>query len=287
MTKFKIITLITLILLLAITYQCSAVVPFFHALDNQDVLITKNIRTIAQDKSGYIWIGTSSGLYQYDGYEFSEIPLTKEESDLVVNTVYVDSQGIVWVGTNSYGLYKLTKNKFKPFKIKLHDSSNTLSIFDITQDKVGNYWLATDHGLKYISVNDDLSEEIADEFGQFKSIGVNALELLDDNKLLIGTKGSFNLLDTKNNSYRTHKFQGTDISVHDFLIDSNNNLWNGTSKGLLKFSLKLNDFIESPIQSLILRITKLIEYNGQLWVATIRGGLFNICLLYTSDAADE
>jgi signal transduction histidine kinase/ligand-binding sensor domain-containing protein/DNA-binding response OmpR family regulator len=275
MYKYKIFNFIALLLLLTIAQQCNAIVPIFNELNNQDILISKNIRTITQDHSGFIWIGTTSGLYKYDGYDLSEVSVNNASK---INIIFVDNQGVVWVGTDKFGLYKLTDNTFKPFEINSISASNSLSIFDITQDKNGNIWLATDNGLKYITSSKDISESIHKKFEPFKSIQIHSLETISDNKLLIGVAGSFHILNIEKYSYETHKIQSIDAIIHDFLIDNNNNIWIATSKGLLKFSLKLNDFIKSPLQSIILRATKLIEYNNQLWVATIRGGIFNIDL---------
>jgi len=39
----------------------------------EDGLFGRIVRTVAQDSTGLIWIGTSEGIYTFDGEEFSII----------------------------------------------------------------------------------------------------------------------------------------------------------------------------------------------------------------------
>ena len=45
----------------------------FNRLTISDGLLSNNIRAIWQDKKGFIWLGTESGLQRYDGYRFRTI----------------------------------------------------------------------------------------------------------------------------------------------------------------------------------------------------------------------
>ena len=40
----------------------------FHNVNTSDGLSENNVRSIAIDKNGYLWIGTTDGLNVYDGY---------------------------------------------------------------------------------------------------------------------------------------------------------------------------------------------------------------------------
>src|SRR6186713_719618 len=42
----------------------------FHNIDNTNGLGSNEVFSLAQDKKGYIWIGTVSGLQRYDGFRF-------------------------------------------------------------------------------------------------------------------------------------------------------------------------------------------------------------------------
>ena len=43
---------------------------FFHHLTKENGLINNRVTAIYQDKKGYMWIGTQTGLQRYDGTRF-------------------------------------------------------------------------------------------------------------------------------------------------------------------------------------------------------------------------
>src|SRR5580704_16801490 len=63
------------------------------------------VRSIAQDRYGFMWFGTDDGLYRYDGYNLKSYRHERGNpnslSDDTVAAVYRDSAGILWVGTRS------------------------------------------------------------------------------------------------------------------------------------------------------------------------------------------
>ncbi|NOK11958.1 hypothetical protein HNS30_23240, partial [Corallococcus exercitus] len=59
-----------------------------------------SVRALAQDASGFLWVGNEHGLYRYDGHRFQPVEAAKP----VFNTVYhlgVDEAGGVWCATGS------------------------------------------------------------------------------------------------------------------------------------------------------------------------------------------
>ncbi|MCR5179078.1 MAG: response regulator [Lachnospiraceae bacterium] len=65
-------------------------------------LASAEINAIAQTKDGYLWAGTYSGLYRYDGSRFEKISLDERINS--VTELYADSRGRLWIGTNDSGL---------------------------------------------------------------------------------------------------------------------------------------------------------------------------------------
>ena len=85
------------------------------------------VTTLYQDRDGFIWIGSRSGLALYDGDTFTlfehDIADPSSLSDNAVRTVYEDSWGQLWVGTNTGGLNRLDRGTWK-FEHFRHDSSD-------------------------------------------------------------------------------------------------------------------------------------------------------------------
>lgn len=102
---------------------------------------------IIQDRKGYMWIGTSSGLSRFDGLRFRNY----YEAELGLQSVYVtalatDVQGNVWVGTDlGLSIYDPQKECFTPFTLQ---TGAGLSI----RRKVNNIVCAPD-GRMWLSVN--------------------------------------------------------------------------------------------------------------------------------------
>ncbi len=77
----------------------------------------KYIYSIAQDATGYMWFGTGTGLYRYDGHRFKAIhsPLDKPGRTIgnILQTVVADSAGILWLGSlNTLQWYHPRTNRF-------------------------------------------------------------------------------------------------------------------------------------------------------------------------------
>ncbi len=70
--------------------------------DSYDGLVSEQINTMAQTPDGYIWVGTYSGLYRYDGYRFEKSDL--DERICSVMKLFVADDGRLWIGTNDTGI---------------------------------------------------------------------------------------------------------------------------------------------------------------------------------------
>ena len=60
-----------------------------------------SVLTITQDRLGYVWVGTQSGLARFDGIRFTTF---KPETDpalpgIWIRTLLEDDQGRIWIGT--------------------------------------------------------------------------------------------------------------------------------------------------------------------------------------------
>ena len=65
-------------------------------------LTSLEINAIAQTNDGYIWVGSYSGLYRYDGVNFEEVALDSKIRNVMV--LYTDSRNRLWIGTNDSGI---------------------------------------------------------------------------------------------------------------------------------------------------------------------------------------
>lgn len=90
------------VLLCAVTPSCSAQRYSFreytHGLGNL------NITSLAQDRTGYLWVGTQNGLYRYDGVQFQSFGPAQGLPERMIQNLYVGADGTLWAATTT-GVY--------------------------------------------------------------------------------------------------------------------------------------------------------------------------------------
>ncbi|MDJ0838315.1 MAG: SpoIIE family protein phosphatase [Acidobacteriota bacterium] len=113
-----------------------------------------SVTALLQDHYGFIWVGTSQGLYRYDGTDSAFFSAFRGDSsslsDNVITTLYQDSKNRIWVGTKEgLNLYKTFDQSFNNL---IHDPENTEwiggnQIHAVTEDAYGNMWMAHENGV--------------------------------------------------------------------------------------------------------------------------------------------
>ncbi|MCD8262150.1 MAG: hypothetical protein LUD15_12300 [Bacteroides sp.] len=77
----------------------------FRQLSTLNGLPTNEVRRIYQDKEGHIWIATTSGLCQYDGYQLktykTNLYTPQRLSNNNIRCLSEDTDHNVWIGTNN------------------------------------------------------------------------------------------------------------------------------------------------------------------------------------------
>jgi signal transduction histidine kinase/DNA-binding response OmpR family regulator len=115
------------------------------------------IRTIEEDGSGKIWIGTfGAGISIYDPADQRFRTYNKGNSSLPNNyvlTIHKDATGQVWVGTNGGGisLFDSQTGKFRTFSEK--DGLANDVVHKLLEDKQGKIWASTNKGLSSLDRN--------------------------------------------------------------------------------------------------------------------------------------
>ena len=129
----------------------------FDMVQRPEDQIGQQILSLVQDNMGFLWIGTSDGLFKYDGIKYTDYhsQLTKPNSMSGdwVECLAADKQGYIWVGYyhNTSGLDRLDPitgiwNHFQHKENDIYSISND-SVAAIMEDHEGIIWIGTPNGL--------------------------------------------------------------------------------------------------------------------------------------------
>ncbi len=101
----------SLALLLASTAAASAQRYMFKQYGQEQGLESPDVVSIAQDRAGFLWLGTQNGIYRYDGSRFQLYGLQQGLTELTIRALHIDSQDRLWAGAES-GVFYLERGNF-------------------------------------------------------------------------------------------------------------------------------------------------------------------------------
>jgi len=174
----------------------------FENISHKHQQLHTQINDIIEDHRGFIWIGSTAGLYRFDGVEFVSYHHDPLDSTSLSNPgviqVAEDKSGNIWVSTN-YGIDLLDRltgefRNFAPFNKKTSTKSQN-NINTLFVDSKNRIWAA-------------------------------------------GVRNLF-LFDTREYSFSSLVLEDENMSmpfVRDVIEDQQGNIWFGTSEGLFQYN---------------------------------------------------
>jgi len=121
-----------------------------------DGLLSTETNAIVQTGDGYIWAGTYSGLYRFDGASFERVAASYNINSVMA--LFVDSRGRLWIGTNESGLgcYDPSLREMAFYTVETGLTAD--SIRAVTEDDKGCIYVGTVDGLSRINTDGSISE---------------------------------------------------------------------------------------------------------------------------------
>ena len=93
----------------------------FENLENQSGISLERIKSINQDRQGFVWLASINDLWRYDGYELkrfnNEIKQITNEPLTDITDLAIDSNNRLWISTRFNGLFMYDSLNSKNFKI--------------------------------------------------------------------------------------------------------------------------------------------------------------------------
>ncbi|HXI30063.1 MAG TPA: two-component regulator propeller domain-containing protein, partial [Vicinamibacterales bacterium] len=103
----------------------------------RDGFVKGTTQTIAQTADGYIWIGTDSGLYRFDGVRVTawQPPPGEELPSTTINNLLVTRDGTLWIAT-AFGLASWNGRTLSDYPVL-----NGRFIGKLLEDRAGTMWI--------------------------------------------------------------------------------------------------------------------------------------------------
>lgn len=260
---------------------------------------------------GYVWVGTYSGLYQYDGSSFK-----RKESDIIksVNCLYTDEEGRVWVGTNDRGLVMMVDGQVANHIDETRGlSANAISC--INRDNKGLYYIGTKDKLNVISIVGGI--EVTNEVEQveyaysltsneegltvavtndgnahalwngeylytFSSLNDKegfSCAIFCDGYLYLGSYSNtiFQYKINKEKAEYVNRFSTKEVrNIRSIMVDEDNTMWVCADNGVGFFNKAMN-FVHLNTGSYSTSIDNIgIDYQGNIWFTSSRQGLLKM-----------
>jgi len=99
---------------------------------------------ILKDREGFLWVGTQSGLYRYDGFEFIRFGTDDGLSGTIAKSLLETTDGTLWVASDR-GLAYRSGDRFRTINFGFDLQIRSRSA--LASDRRGRLYLATDHGI--------------------------------------------------------------------------------------------------------------------------------------------
>lgn len=252
---------------------------FGHMRFNEENGLSESfIYTLNQDERGFMWIGTGSGLFRFDGANFKRFTIAEGLAEDFVTCSYKDSQNNLWFGHFTGGLTFLRGTNFHSVVDK--DLLNS-SVTGIAEDSHGNIWLATQrNGL--VRIDSDLQVRHYPE--GLDETTILSFALTPDDRLLLGTEMGLQVYRLGNNGapVRSHAVTGIPETRVQVIAPRHKRpgYWLGTEdEGLIEFipgnSAESDAVVRfySETGFPIDNVTAIVEdAESQLWVGTFGNG---------------
>ena len=286
---------------------------FIQTVYNQKNGIESNeVNCLYQSSSGYVWVGTDSGLYRTNGTGFSSINLweTDDRTDVYsINCIMQDSTGKMWIGTDNYGLFFIEDGNNYHFRDEYYNGVKT--IYDFVEDSDGNIFVASSSGLFKVSISEDgryilemhSNKDIAMQ--KFADIEIDDDKIwgITENNIYIWSKDEVKkILDAEKYTsedltcikkingdmyvgtkgrdiirlYGNYYFETINASlegIKEFMYDSNGLVWVCSDNGI-GYLDKSNNVIKCTGFEIDNYLSDMIQdYEGNYWISSTRMGL--------------
>ncbi|MEM9930684.1 MAG: two-component regulator propeller domain-containing protein, partial [Bacteroidota bacterium] len=276
--------------------------PSFERALAEDQSLSGSVTCLLQDRLGFIWIGSTDGLFRYDGHELRPFYADKAmEHALKGNRIHdlnLTADGKVLVGTDrGISIYDPKLERFDNYQIGNEEGfgANTKALA-VIEDSTGQIWYGSYQGLYQLDPATGRSTLASPKMDSTSLPFKNAVwELTSDRegRLWIGLNAGLAVYDpyqekflaTQRPPYSAHPDAWRADQVFQVVEQSDGTIWLGTGHGLWRCTLSDGAFDFSFLppdpeaeNSLAGPHTQdmWVDHNDDIWVGTWANGISKV-----------
>jgi ligand-binding sensor domain-containing protein len=228
----KPITVITALFFFALCAKAQQSTLNFHKLSPQDGLHDGTVRSITQDKYGYLWIGTVGALNRFDGKNirhFTNIPGDSTSPYAgQPRSIYTDKKGTIFIGFEMGLLqYQYNSSSFKRIAaLKDHYISAITGFADSILLLCTSYGFISYNTVTGVAFN--YTQSKLPQFALLYKNNVNECAVKNNIVYMATNKGLLTMNVLTNEITDIPIPLLNNIALRRIAIDKNNNIWLGT-----------------------------------------------------------
>lgn len=114
--------------------------PGMELITEKEGLPFNSLTDIVQDKKGFLWVGSSSGLARYDGYTFLEVPKGNPVSGSIISSLTSDTSGLIWAGSINGRIFRIHPETLTTTLFQIVEKNANSFATKVFGDSRGNVW---------------------------------------------------------------------------------------------------------------------------------------------------
>jgi ligand-binding sensor domain-containing protein len=237
------------------------------------------INTLFKNTEGFIYAGTTNGLYTFDGKKFYKINFINAAAKDTVTAIFEDNKKQIWAGFKNGKIAKKINDKLQ--YVEPEEGTPKVAITAFLQDKQNNIWFATNgEGIYYFSKNHlyliNEEEGLSDKY-------IHALALADNGDVLAATDQGINICKV-NGSKKSIEVIGPKNGLPDYYITAitpagKDSFWIGLQeKGVCIYNHTTKQITIPPFVSNwnYGQVNSILSTQNNLWIGTYENSLLKL-----------
>ncbi|MEP9360244.1 two-component regulator propeller domain-containing protein [Sphingomonas sp. KR3-1] len=253
---------------------------FLHATWTNKDGVPATVQALVQGPDGYIWLGTSNGLYRFDGVTFEYVPPAPDHpaGSIPVSALLVTRSGELWAAyTGGAGVEAYRGGRM--VRTGMTDAAGEIT--ELREDSSGAIWAVGGRTHKALRRYRNGRWELIDErFGMPNKDWVSSLAVGRDGSIWAATDKQLFLM-----RQGTGRFAAMGLKLGfgaNLALDPEGNMWLSDSNGTRMLpdyaagARQARSDVVFPFSGPVRRTAILFDRDGNLWGSGFTNGIFQI-----------